>query len=521
MTDTLSGAMMHRPRRNAPTRRRVLTPVTVIAFFLSLCVWASWVIAGLLSQPDGKPDFLHFHRSPRAVAVIPEPAAVRIPIVAASALRASTGGDASASPISAAALRDTAIVTLVGGDVAGRHALVLFQRLRDVGTRIPHVIALLARGGHGSEACHNATWKKSVGRMSIDCKGSDTIAEEIVSPVFLELFRALGVEVRVIDPVPRTRYTEAIPGRLDSFWGYALSRTAALNFTEFRKVVLIDADTLVLKNLDALVDAPHFSAATTYSCCNHHALPRLSGGLMVFEPSIALGSLFWRLMEAGQPTLHMNGSVDADAGPHTWQLGDTGIALHALTDWHHQDYSGYWPKMADRRHGYVPGLRRLPAYRGLNDSEFARVIRDVRTGEALGEGFLPALHDPARPGGRLGAGIPGLEWHALSLLYGQSIGNVCECSSIDGRDLPDEFITVHIGCLQFGNRPGDYESEAEFLRLAYFHSTSCSRHYYAIWLDALKRTGYDWPGPRWMGPALPGRNETHDALVLAWRSEKK
>lgn len=327
----------------------------------------------------------------------------------------------------------------------------------------------------------------------------------------------LGVEVRVIDPIPRTPFTRDIAGRLDSFWGYALSRLVAFNMTEFGRVVLMDSDTLVLRNIDHLVDAPHFSAALGYSCCNHHALPRISGGLWAFDPSVELGALAWRMMAEGQPTLLSNGTRDPTRGPSSWNLGDTGLAMFALSDWNHGEYAGYWPKVADRRHGYVPGLRRLPAYRNLNDSEFALATRDYNTGAQLREGFLPETHDVGRPGGRFGFGLPGLEWHALSILYDQAVGSICECSSITGRDLPDESFTVHLGCLQYGGRPGDHESEAAFLRLAYRYSTSCSRHYFAIWLDALRRTGYVWPGPRWDGPALPGANQTHDALVLEWR----
>ena len=52
----------------------------------------------------------------------------------------------------------------------------------------------------------------------------NTVAEEIISPVYLGLVRALGADVRVIDWIPRTQYTVAIPGGKDSFWGYSLNR---------------------------------------------------------------------------------------------------------------------------------------------------------------------------------------------------------------------------------------------------------------------------------------------------------
>ena len=49
-------------------------------------------------------------------------------------------------------------------------------------------------------------------------------AEEIADPEYVAAFRRLGAEVRVIDPIPRTRFTEQIPGGTSSFWGFALNK---------------------------------------------------------------------------------------------------------------------------------------------------------------------------------------------------------------------------------------------------------------------------------------------------------
>jgi len=141
-----------------------------------------------------------------------------------------------------------AIVTLAGGDNSARNLLALIQSLRDVKTVLP-IIILLARGSIGSAACVNNTWKKLVGRPDVRCtRFPDTIgavvvpaskaqhvastprllpahaAEEIVSPELLEGFKRLGAEVRVIDGIPRTTYTERIGEGTDSFWGYSLNR---------------------------------------------------------------------------------------------------------------------------------------------------------------------------------------------------------------------------------------------------------------------------------------------------------
>lgn len=67
-----------------------------------------------------------------------------------------------------------AIVTLAGGDTSAKHAIVLIQSLRDVGTVLP-IVVLLARGGLGSAACQNNTWRRINNRDHIQCTGPDTI----------------------------------------------------------------------------------------------------------------------------------------------------------------------------------------------------------------------------------------------------------------------------------------------------------------------------------------------------------
>lgn len=95
-----------------------------------------------------------------------------------------------------------------------------------------------------------------------------TAEEEIASLEYIEAFRRLGAEVRVIDAMPRTPYTAGIPGGSQSFWGYALNKVVIVNYTEFASVVYIDADSLVLRNIDHLASEPGFTSSYTLTCCN-------------------------------------------------------------------------------------------------------------------------------------------------------------------------------------------------------------------------------------------------------------
>jgi hypothetical protein len=107
-------------------------------------------------------------------------------------------------------------------------ALAMVQSLRDVNTSVNHdIVVLLPRGGVGSPECHDQKWKKAMGREDIPCSGPSAIAEEIISPAYIASLQRLGAKMRVVDPVPRTKWTNGIPGGTQSFWGMSLNRCAA------------------------------------------------------------------------------------------------------------------------------------------------------------------------------------------------------------------------------------------------------------------------------------------------------
>lgn len=70
--------------------------------------------------------------------------------------------------------KPSAIITLVGGDTAARHAVALLQSLREVNTKLTPVV-LLARGSVGSGVCRDQDWKAAHNRSNVDCSGRHTI----------------------------------------------------------------------------------------------------------------------------------------------------------------------------------------------------------------------------------------------------------------------------------------------------------------------------------------------------------
>jgi hypothetical protein len=96
-----------------------------------------------------------------------------------------------------------------------------------------------------------------------------------------------------------------------SFWGMSLNKLRVFNLTQFRKVIFMDSDTLVLKNIDHLMREPYFSAPATFSCHNRISPPRISGGFWVLEPSLKIGTLIWQLMNQPYPYKDRNKSGEA------------------------------------------------------------------------------------------------------------------------------------------------------------------------------------------------------------------
>jgi hypothetical protein len=138
----------------------------------------------------------------------------------------------------------TAYVTLASGNDAARQVIVLVQALRDSNTRADKIVVMLSRGGMGSVECRGedgGAWKRANGREHMHhCGGPDTIAEEIVSPQYLATLTKLGATLMVVDEIPSTPYTEAIPGGRATFWGMALNKLRVFNMTQFKKVIWMD-----------------------------------------------------------------------------------------------------------------------------------------------------------------------------------------------------------------------------------------------------------------------------------------
>jgi len=175
-----------------------------------------------------------------------------------SSTSASTGTQPASTPADGSPadyLEGTALMTLGTGDDSARQAVALIQSLRDTNTKIPRIIVLLSRGGVGSTDCLDQAVKTARGRPTVNCGSSETVEWEITSQVYLDAYKKLGAETMIIDPIPDTPWTQ-IPGGRQIWWGMSFNRLKMFNMTQFRKILWMDSDIIVFKNIDHVMKEP-------------------------------------------------------------------------------------------------------------------------------------------------------------------------------------------------------------------------------------------------------------------------
>ncbi|KAA0171046.1 hypothetical protein FNF28_01051 [Cafeteria roenbergensis] len=347
-------------------------------------------------EEEFDPQYAEDSEMPLALAFVPEPVprfAVRAAPMFVIAPRLAVNGttvDSSYQP-TPEELEGTAIITMASDDDAGLMALALMQSLRDVETRVPRLIVMLMKGGRAS--CH-----KAPGGCNYTDPGH-VLAKDITDALV-----GLGVELRFMSPLPITEFTNQISGGAQAFWGMAFNKLTIFGMTEFRKLLWLDSDTLMLRNVDHLLVQPSFTAAFTNDCNNRAAPAKISGGMWVVEPSKARMDEILELTRTGKL-----------GEGQEWRLGDMEIVLYLFAKFTRASREGgLWPKSYDIRQGRVPGLE-------LFNSDYAKggARADVPAGP------LPSELAEARAQGKVA-------WLPLDVRYDYLVQ---ECG-----DVPDRFL---------------------------------------------------------------------------------
>ncbi len=158
---------------------------------------------------------------------------------------------------------------------------------------------------------------------------------------------AQGWQIRDIAPLHKAGAQPLFPRFDDVF-----AKLRAWQLTEFDKVVLLDADTLVLQNIDELFLRPYFAAAPDFLMPD-----RFNSGVMVLDPS---EETFARMVEV------------LDKAP-TYDGGDQGFLNTFFADWFAMPVAHRLPAGYNLMHFILQFLRGHPVLQRSLERE-AKVI---------------------------------------------------------------------------------------------------------------------------------------------------
>ena len=113
------------------------------------------------------------------------------------------------------------------------------------------------------------------------------------------------------------------------YWNHTLDKLSIFSLCQFSKLVYLDSDMIVIKNIDELFDAEHMSAVVASgSVPGNEDYVTLNSGLMVVEPSADLTERLVELI----PAAAKRKMSDPDAEG----VGDQDVIHEMHPDWKHQ-----------------------------------------------------------------------------------------------------------------------------------------------------------------------------------------
>ena len=164
-----------------------------------------------------------------------------------------------------------------------------------------------------------------------------------------ERLAAQGWQIRNVEPLENPNPESA---QLFARFAGTYTKLRGWELTEFDKIVLMDADTIVLQNIDDLFDRPSLAAAPDSMVAD-----RFNSGLMVLDPS---KEMFERIQKALWTTPSYDG-------------GDQGFLNIFFSEWYTMDAAHRLPAGYNMHHFIYQFLRGHPTLRAQLERE-AKVI---------------------------------------------------------------------------------------------------------------------------------------------------
>jgi len=187
------------------------------------------------------------------------------------------------------------------------------------------------------------------------CLVSTTVSESVETTI-----KNHGIEtIRLVEPAITFKANNV---EWASNWDFTFDKLKVWGLTQFEKIVFVDSDMLVIKNIDHLFERPATSAALAgvlFPSCEQ--INFLNSGLMVIEPSKDIESKLISLAKVLAPQMRREGKA----------VGDQDIINAYYSDWFEHKgmilddgYNLYaqYLQCYIRHHGYSLGRKGKPIY---------------------------------------------------------------------------------------------------------------------------------------------------------------
>ena len=122
------------------------------------------------------------------------------------------------------------------------------------------------------------SWKKVESKYPFVVAIDNQITEECKNKM-----KALGMEYILIDTSDVDELVSK--SKVQGNWREALKKLSIFKLYQYEKLVFLDGDTYMLKNIDSLFDMPVFTTTGRYNTYHPETVTTILGGLFVFEPN--------------------------------------------------------------------------------------------------------------------------------------------------------------------------------------------------------------------------------------------
>lgn len=115
------------------------------------------------------------------------------------------------------------------------------------------------------------------------------VTDEVSAPT-IEILKQLDLTYEIVDTIKTPniilKHNYAINARFSGIWRNCFTKIKIFNLTQFEKIVFLDCDILILKNIDNLFNKPHMTAAIDGEYFNLYPNnPHFNAGCLVIQPN--------------------------------------------------------------------------------------------------------------------------------------------------------------------------------------------------------------------------------------------